>query len=75
MESKTTNGRYLDSISHFRKFDILNNIASHYEITIQEAETEVLDYHASNLYEYISNDNALRNEVYREFNIVNLATQ
>jgi hypothetical protein len=61
------NGKYLDSISADKKSKILNNIAKHYGISSKEAEEEVVDLDAENLFEYIANDNSLRMQVYNDF--------
>ena len=60
------NGKYLDSLSSDKKSKILKNIASHYRISVAEAEDEVRDDDAEMLYEYIANDKSLRMEVYND---------
>ena len=67
------NGKYLDSISADKKSKILNNIAKHYGISSKEAEEEVVDLDAENLFEYIANDNSLRMQVYNDFKRKNYA--
>jgi hypothetical protein len=60
------NGKYLDSLSSDKKSRILKNIASHYGLSVADAEDEVRDEDAEMLYEYIANDKALRMEVYND---------
>ena len=60
------NGKYLDSLSSDKKSRILKNIATHYGISVADAEDEVRDDDAEMLYEYIANDNSLRMEVYND---------
>ena len=60
------NGKYLDSLSSDKKSRILKNIASHYGISVADAEDEVRDEDAEMLYEYIANDKSLRMEVYND---------
>ena len=61
------NGKYLDSISADKKSKILNNIAKHYGISVSDAEGEVKDADAENLFEYIANDDSLRMSIYNDF--------
>ena len=63
--SNNKNGKYLDSISSDKKSKILKNIASHYRISVSDAEGEVRDADAEMLYEYITNE-ALRMDVYND---------
>jgi DNA repair protein RadC len=63
------NGRYLDKIADSKKNKILNNIANHYAISIEEAEQEVRDADAEMLYKYIANDQSLRMDIYKELEI------
>lgn len=60
------NGKYLDSLSRDKKSRILKNIASHYGLSVADAEDEVRDEDAEMLYEYIANDKSLRMEVYND---------
>lgn len=60
------NGKYLDSLSSDKKSKILKNIATHYGLSVTDAEDEVRDDDAEMLYEYIVNDNSLRMEVYND---------
>ena len=62
----TKNGKYLDSLSSDKKSRILKNIASHYGLSVADAEDEVRDDDAEMLYEYIANDKSLRMEVYND---------
>jgi hypothetical protein len=64
--SNTKNGKYLDSLSKDKKSKILKNIASHYRISVAEAEDEVRDDDAEMLYEYIANDQSLKMNVYND---------
>jgi antirestriction protein len=66
MGSNNKNGKYLDSISSDKKSKILKNIASHYGISVSDAEEEVRDEDAEMLYEYIANDQSLRMDVYND---------
>jgi hypothetical protein len=66
MGSNNKNGKYLDSISSDKKSKILKNIASHYRISVSDAEGEVRDEEAEMLYEYIANDQSLRMDVYND---------
>jgi hypothetical protein len=61
-----TNGKYLDSLSSDKKSRILKNIASHYGLSVADAEDEVRDEDAEMLYEYIANDKSLQMEVYND---------
>jgi hypothetical protein len=65
-EGGETNAKYLDSLSESKRNAILNNIAEHYAISVEEAEDEVKDSEAEMLYEYIANDNDLRMIVYKD---------
>jgi preprotein translocase subunit YajC len=60
------NGKYLDSLSSDKKTRILKNIASHYRISVTDAENEVRDEDAEMLYEYIANDKSLQMQVYND---------
>jgi hypothetical protein len=66
MGSNNKNSKYLDSIPSDKKSKILKNIASHYGISVADAEGEVRDADAEMLYEYIANDQLLRMEVYND---------
>lgn len=59
------NAEYLNSLSEAERMNILNNIANHYGMSVQNAENEVTDSEAEMLYEYIT-DSALRMKVYRQ---------
>jgi len=61
-----SNGNYLDSLPSDKKSKILKNIASHYGISVKDAENEVRDDDAEMLYEYIANDNSLRMEIFND---------
>lgn len=61
------NAKYLSSISIEKKTKILQNIAKHYGVSVKEAENEVNDDDAEDIYEYIANDNSLRMSVYTDF--------
>jgi len=67
-DDNTQNGKYLDNISKEKKSKILKNVASHYRISIEEAEDEVRDDDAEMLYEYIANDKSLQMEIYNDMN-------
>jgi hypothetical protein len=62
------NETYLSLISSERKNRVLQNIAKHYGVSQKEAENEVTDADAEEIYEYIANDKALQMSVYSEFN-------
>jgi len=62
----TKNGKYLDNLSSDKKSRILKNIASHYRISVADAEDEVRDEDAEMLYEYIANDKSLQMEIYND---------
>ena len=55
------NAKYLNSISNEKREMILSNIAKHYGTSISKIKDEVNDEEAEKLYEYIANDNKLRN--------------
>jgi len=59
------NKSYLDGLSESKRERILKNIATHYGISIEEAQKEVTDNEAESLYEYVT-DNSLRMEVYND---------
>jgi hypothetical protein len=61
------NRQYLSSLPYDKKMVILNNIAKHYGVLVEDIENEVTDDEAENLYEYIANDNSLRMNVYNDF--------
>jgi hypothetical protein len=61
------NRQYLSSLPQEKKMVILNNIAKHYGVLVEDIENEVTDDEAENLYEYIANDNSLRMNVYNDF--------
>jgi hypothetical protein len=65
-EAKNKNANYLDGLPSDKKSRILKNIASHYGISVADAEDEVRDEDAEMLYEYIANDKSLRMEVYND---------
>ena len=65
--NSTINERYLQTITPLYKFNILNNIANHYGISVKEAEAEVVHHEAQNIYQYIANDKQLRIDVYSNF--------
>ena len=65
------NKNYFDSISNEQKRVILQNIANHYGISIQEAEDEVTDMDAEHLYEYIANNPTLRMSIYNDMQRMN----
>jgi hypothetical protein len=67
------NGEYLDSLSSDKKTRILKNIASHYRISVADAENEVRDEDAEMLYEYIANDKSLQMEIYNDMERGNMA--
>lgn len=60
------NERYLDMASSSKKNKILKAVAKHYGVSVSEAEKEVTDPDAEALYEYLSFDNRLAMQVYRE---------
>jgi hypothetical protein len=66
------NAKYLSSISSERKAKVLQNIAKHYGISVKEAENEVMDADAEDIYEYIANDKQLQMSVYTEFKSMNV---
>ena len=59
------NKSYLEGLSESKRERILKNIATHYGISIEEAQKEVTDNEAESLYEYVT-DNSLRMEVYND---------
>ena len=61
------NRQYLSSLPQDKKMIILNNIAKHYGVFVEDIENEVTDDDAEHLYEYIANDNSLRMNVYNDF--------
>ena len=66
------NAKYLSSISSERKAKVLQNIAKHYGISVKEAENEVTDADAEDIYDYIANDKQLQMSVYTEFKSMNV---
>lgn len=63
----SANARYLNGLTSQMKDKILNNVASHYEVSVDEIEQELTDNDAEPLYEYITGDKALQMQCYNSF--------
>ncbi len=70
--SHAANTRYLASLKPQEKDKILKHVADHYGISTKEAEEELLDVDAENVYEYLASDRALATSVYRAFKALGL---
>ncbi len=63
----TANAKYLASLSSADKAKVLGHMARHYNISTKEAEAELLNPEAENVYEYLASDRALAMSVLRAF--------
>lgn len=61
------NAKYLAKVKPLTKDRILKLVAKHYGITTREAEAELTDPDAEDVYEYLAFDNRFAMQVYRDF--------
>lgn len=68
------NAKYLNSLPSNQKTQILKLMANHYDISLAEAEDELIDPDAEALYEYLAADRPLAMKVMRDFKSRRLAS-